>query len=186
MRAPTRWRAALLLARQPLLLALLLDQPGASRSRPRREGWSDGEADLADRIGRRQHRGDDEGDARSPICAFPSAPCEVSSPTRAISDVTTGSWKTRPKEKISVMIRLRYSDTFGSSEICTWPSAAGLLHGQEEPHHHRREEEIDQRRAHQEQDRRGDQERQEGGALVACRGRARRICRSARRSAGRR
>ena len=53
---------------------------------------------------------------------FSRSPCEVSSPTRAISVVTTGSWNTRPKEKISVMIRLRYSDTFGSSEICTSPS----------------------------------------------------------------
>jgi hypothetical protein len=31
-------------------------------------------------------------------------PVDVSRPTRAISDVTTGSWNTRPKEKISVMI----------------------------------------------------------------------------------
>ena len=44
-------------------------------------------------------------------------------PTRVISEVTTGSWKTRPNEKISVMMRLRYSETFGSSEICTCPSS---------------------------------------------------------------
>ncbi|MNY67917.1 hypothetical protein D3C86_2055950 [compost metagenome] len=46
----------------------------------------------------------------------------VSRPTRASRVVTTGSWKTRPKDRTSVMIRLRYSDTRGRSEIPTSPS----------------------------------------------------------------
>jgi hypothetical protein len=41
----------------------------------------------------------------------------VASPTRASKVVTTGSWNTRPKAKISVMISPRYSETLGSSMI---------------------------------------------------------------------
>ena len=51
---------------------------------------------------------------------FSASALDDSMPTRVIRLVTTGSWNTRPKEKISVMIRLRYSDTFGRSDICTW------------------------------------------------------------------
>ena len=43
-------------------------------------------------------------------------------PTRARSVVTTGNWNTRPKDRTSVMMRLRYSDTLGISEIATSPS----------------------------------------------------------------
>src|SRR5882757_1484643 len=50
---------------------------------------------------------------------FSASALDDSMPTRVKRLVTTGNWKTRPKEKISVMIRLKYSDTYGSSDICS-------------------------------------------------------------------
>ena len=105
------------LRRAPLLLdvAHRKDRDLVEQDRRQRE------ADLADRVGRRQHRGDDEGDDDRPAALAPSAP-----PTRrcrrAQSSVRiTGSWKTRPKAKISVMISPRYSFTLGSSSIDARP-----------------------------------------------------------------
>ena len=53
------------------------------------------------------------------ISAFQPGVVELRMPTRINKDVTTGSWKTRPKDRISVMISPRYSETFGRSWIET-------------------------------------------------------------------
>eukprot|EP00521_Asterionellopsis_glacialis_P004437 CAMPEP_0195270236 /NCGR_PEP_ID=MMETSP0706-20130129/14228_1 /TAXON_ID=33640 /ORGANISM="Asterionellopsis glacialis, Strain CCMP134" /LENGTH=71 /DNA_ID=CAMNT_0040325465 /DNA_START=97 /DNA_END=308 /DNA_ORIENTATION=- len=55
---------------------------------------------------------------------FVARPWDVTIPALAKSVVTTGSWNTKPKAKINVMIKLKYSDTLGSKVISTasgWP-----------------------------------------------------------------
>ena len=108
------------LSREPLRPASSRSS-APQRSKSRREGWSAGQdrSATSDRAAsaprRRRRRG------RSHICAWRPGPAAEVMPARTRSVATTGSWNTRPKAKISVMISDRYSETRGRSWIAACP-----------------------------------------------------------------
>jgi len=82
--------------------------------------------------GRRQHRGDDEGDDNENSGAFSRSCFEVMMPIRPSSVRITGSWNATPKAKINDIISDRYSPTLGNSWICAVSAPPVLLHAERE------------------------------------------------------
>ncbi|CDX39926.1 conserved membrane hypothetical protein [Mesorhizobium sp. ORS 3359] len=158
-------RALRLLARQAVARLGALDHARGPDGDLVEDDSRDGEAALAHRIGRRQHRGDHEGKHDRPFALLgqrlrrqePDAR-QKAGHHRQLEHQAEGEDQRHDQAEIFRNLRQQRN--------LHLVVGADLLHGQEEPHHHRGEEEIDQRGAHQEQDGRCDQERQERAALV--------------------
>ena len=87
-------------------------------------------------------------------------------PTRASSVSSTGSWKQRPKAKISFMTSESTRRPSAAARAGGIAGRAGGLEAEEERPGQGQHDVVEEGAAHQEHDRRRDQERQEGRLLV--------------------
>ena len=87
-------------------------------------------------------------------------------PTRPKSVSSTGNSKQKPKAKISVITKERYSPTRACSSIGSVPFASRRFEAEEELNGVGQDEVIDEGAAHDEHHRCREQERHEGGTLV--------------------
>src|SRR5579862_2289674 len=121
---------------------------------------------LAQDVGRRQNRGDDEGDDDK-IAALglelvggdDADAAEQGEDHRQLEGDAEGQHQLHHQRQIVLDLGQKLDGRL--------PGAAHLLHAERKARQHRPDHEIDHHRSHQEEDRRGDQIRQEGLLLVA-------------------
>ena len=126
----------------------------------------DGEADLADRVGRGQHRRHDEGDddgvfapRPQPLRGHDAGAAEQRQDHRKLEHQAEGEDQRHDEAEIFVHLRQKLDRRLAH--------AARLLHRKEEGHGERHDQEIDEHRAKREEHRRRREERQESAPLMA-------------------